>query len=83
MPASASRLLLQLVLCVQSDWYVVHTNCSADHFNCCLLLANADSVLEDRYEGHPQLQKLIQLKDKQVRGGRGSNSETAQTDIHL
>jgi hypothetical protein len=23
-------------------------------------------VLEDRYEGHPQLQKLIQLKDKQV-----------------
>ncbi|WIA36475.1 hypothetical protein OEZ86_007775 [Tetradesmus obliquus] len=26
-----------------------------------------DSVLEDRYEDYPQLQKLIQLKDKQVR----------------
>jgi hypothetical protein len=25
-----------------------------------------DSVLEDRYEDYPQLQKLIQLKDKQV-----------------
>jgi hypothetical protein len=32
----------------------------------CLFSTVADSVLEDRYEGHPQLQKLIQLKDKQV-----------------
>jgi hypothetical protein len=30
------------------------------------VLLFADSVLEDRYEGHPQLQKLIHLKDKQV-----------------
>lgn len=26
----------------------------------------SDSVMEDRYEDYPQLQRLIQLKDKQV-----------------
>jgi hypothetical protein len=33
------------------------------------VLPAADSVLEDRYEDYPQLQKLIQLKDKQVSAG--------------